>query len=82
MMDKVRTRRRGFSRITAKNQATLPVQALREAGIAAGDEVRVVAVGRGRLLLERADSVVARHAGSLRGVYERGELTVLRDEWR
>lgn len=81
-MKKVRDRRRGFTRISAKHQATIPVQALREAGLQPGDEVRVVAVGRGRLLLERDVNVVERHAGSLPGVYAPDELDALRGEWR
>ena len=47
-----------------------------------GDEVRVVAAGRGRLVLERDVNLVERHAGALRGIYEPGELGRLRDEWR
>jgi bifunctional DNA-binding transcriptional regulator/antitoxin component of YhaV-PrlF toxin-antitoxin module len=81
-MAEVKKRRKGFTRISAKHQATIPVQALREAGLKPGDEVRVVAAGRGRLVLERDASVVERHAGSLPGIYERGELDALRDEWR
>ncbi len=81
-MEKVRKRRRGFTRISAKHQATLPVQALKEAGLGPGDEVRVTAVGRGRLVLERDTNVVERHAGALRGIYEPGELDRLRGEWR
>lgn len=81
-MQKVRDRRRGFTRISAKNQATIPVQALRAAGIEVGDEVRVVADGRGRLVLELDANIVARHAGSLPGIYPAGELATLRDEWR
>jgi bifunctional DNA-binding transcriptional regulator/antitoxin component of YhaV-PrlF toxin-antitoxin module len=81
-MKKVKKRRRGFTRISAKHQATLPVQALREAGLEPGDEVRVVAVGRGRLVLERDLNLVERHAGKLKNVYEPGELDRLREEWR
>lgn len=81
-MNKVRDRRRGFTRISAKHQATIPVQALRDAGLQAGDEVRVVADGRGRLVLELDVNIVERHAGSLPGVYAPGELDKLRDEWR
>jgi bifunctional DNA-binding transcriptional regulator/antitoxin component of YhaV-PrlF toxin-antitoxin module len=81
-MKEVKKRRRGFTRISAKHQATIPVQALREAGLAAGDEVRVVAAGRGRIVLERDLNLVERHAGKLQGVYEPGELDRLRDEWR
>jgi bifunctional DNA-binding transcriptional regulator/antitoxin component of YhaV-PrlF toxin-antitoxin module len=81
-MKEVKQRRRGFTRISAKHQATLPVQALKEAGLEAGDEVRVVAAGRGRLILEREINLVERHAGKLRNVYEPGELERLREEWR
>jgi bifunctional DNA-binding transcriptional regulator/antitoxin component of YhaV-PrlF toxin-antitoxin module len=81
-MKEVKKRRRGFTRISAKHQATIPVQALKEAGLKPGDEVRVVAAGRGRLVLERDLNLVERHAGTLRGVYEPGELERLRDEWR
>lgn len=81
-MKEVKKRRRGFTRISAKHQATIPVHALKEAGLKPGDEVRVTADGRGRLVLERDVNVVERHAGALRGVYERGELEHLRDEWR
>ena len=81
-MSEVKKRRRGFTRISAKHQATLPVQALKEAGLKPGDEVRVVAAGRGRLVLERDINLVERHAGALKNVYEPGELDRLRDEWR
>ena len=81
-MREVRKRRKGFTRISAKHQATIPVQALMEAGLKPGDEVRVVAAGRGRLVLERDVDVLQRHAGSLRGVYAPSELDALRDEWR
>jgi bifunctional DNA-binding transcriptional regulator/antitoxin component of YhaV-PrlF toxin-antitoxin module len=81
-MREVKKRRRGFTRISAKHQATIPVQALKDAGLKPGDEVRVVAAGRGRLVLERDTNVVERHAGTLSGVYEPGELDRLRGEWR
>ena len=81
-MREVKKRRRGFTRISAKHQATIPVQALNEAGLKPGDQVRVVAAGRGRLLLERDTNLVERHAGALRGVYEPAELDRLRGEWR
>ena len=81
-MREVKKRRRGFTRISAKHQATIPVQALKEAGLRPGDEVRVVAAGRGRLVLERDLNLVELHAGKLKNVYEPGELDRLRDEWR
>jgi bifunctional DNA-binding transcriptional regulator/antitoxin component of YhaV-PrlF toxin-antitoxin module len=79
----VKNRRRpGRTRISAKNQATLPVGALRRAGLKAGDELRVEAAGAGRIVLVRADDPIARHKGALAGVYPRGYLDRLRAEWR
>ncbi len=39
------------------------------------------AEGPGRVVFEREDDVLAELAGALTGVYEKGELTRLRDEW-
>lgn len=73
---------RGRTRISVKNQATIPVDALRRAGLRAGDELLVEAVGPGRIVLARADDLIARHAGSLTGLYPKGHLARLRREWR
>jgi bifunctional DNA-binding transcriptional regulator/antitoxin component of YhaV-PrlF toxin-antitoxin module len=77
-----RARSGAVTRISAKNQATLPVAVLDRAGLGAGDEVRVEAVGTGRILLTRATAASRRFAGCLTGVYGRGYLTRLRGEWR
>lgn len=79
---KKRARRRGRTRISSKHQVTLPVAALRDAGLKPGDELRVEAEGPGRVVLVREDDVIARYAGDLTGVYKPGELERLRDEWR
>ena len=73
-------RRRG-ARISAKHQITIPIRAMTAAGLQTGDRVRAEAKGRGRVLLVREDDPVERHAGRLSGVYRRGELDELRDEW-
>jgi bifunctional DNA-binding transcriptional regulator/antitoxin component of YhaV-PrlF toxin-antitoxin module len=75
-------RRRGRTRISAKNQATIPVAALRGAGLAPGDELRVEAAGAGRIVLTRVGETLARYAGRLTGVYPKGTLKKLRREWR
>ena len=80
-MRKVKERRRGASRLSAKNQVTIPVDALREAGIEAGDLLQARADGPGRIVFERADDVVASLAGALTGTYDPDELDALRDEW-
>jgi bifunctional DNA-binding transcriptional regulator/antitoxin component of YhaV-PrlF toxin-antitoxin module len=76
------TRRRGLTRISRKYQATLPVDALRRAGLKVGDELRVEAAGAGRILLVRTADLIERYAGSLPGVYPPDYLGDLRDEWR
>lgn len=75
-------RRRGRTRISAKNQATIPVGALRQAGLKAGDELRVEAAGAGRIVLTRVEEPLARYVGRLSGVYPKGTLRKLRREWR
>jgi bifunctional DNA-binding transcriptional regulator/antitoxin component of YhaV-PrlF toxin-antitoxin module len=75
-------RRRGRTRISAKNQATIPVAALRQAGLKPGDELRVEAAGAGRLVLTRVEETLAGYVGRLTGVYPRGALQKLRREWR
>jgi bifunctional DNA-binding transcriptional regulator/antitoxin component of YhaV-PrlF toxin-antitoxin module len=75
-------RQRGRCKISAKNQATIPVAALRGAGLRAGNELLVEAAGPGRIILARATDPIARHAGSLTGAYPKGYLKRLRREWR
>jgi bifunctional DNA-binding transcriptional regulator/antitoxin component of YhaV-PrlF toxin-antitoxin module len=72
-----------MSRVSSKHQVTIPVRVLREAGLAAGDDVVIRSAGHGRIELERADDLVSRYAGSLpAGTYPAGHLERLRDEWR
>jgi len=68
--------------ISRKNQVTLPVEALRAAGLEPGDDVRVQVVGPGRLELVRADELVDEFAGLFDAtVYPDGYLDKLRREW-
>jgi bifunctional DNA-binding transcriptional regulator/antitoxin component of YhaV-PrlF toxin-antitoxin module len=69
-------------RVSSKNQVTLPVQAMRAAGLHAGDEVTVRPVGDGEVVVAIRGSRVRRHAGIATGIYRDGELDRLRDEWK
>jgi AbrB family looped-hinge helix DNA binding protein len=75
------SRRRGRTRISSKNQATIPVEALKRAGLKPGDELRVEAAGAGRIVLTREDDIVERHSGSLTEAYPDNYLVRLRAEW-
>ena len=71
-----------MAKVSSKNQITLPVEAMRVAGLQAGDEVTVRPVGDGEVLVAARGSRVRRHAGIADGIYEPGELERLRDEWQ
>lgn len=75
-------RRRGRTRLSAKHQATIPVAAMRRAGLKPGDELQVEAAGPGRLVLTRVEETLAGYAGRLTGIYPKGALQKLRREWR
>jgi bifunctional DNA-binding transcriptional regulator/antitoxin component of YhaV-PrlF toxin-antitoxin module len=81
-MAEVKKRRRGASRISTKNQITIPAEALRAAGLVAGERVVARAEGPGRVVLEREDDVVSEFAGALTGAFRPEDLDELRDEWR
>jgi bifunctional DNA-binding transcriptional regulator/antitoxin component of YhaV-PrlF toxin-antitoxin module len=68
-------------RVSSKNQVTLPVDAMRAAGLRAGDEVTVRPIGDGEVVIALRGSRVRRHAGIATGIYQPGELDRLRDEW-
>ncbi len=74
-------RRRGYTRLSAKHQVTLPVETLKRAGLRTGDALRAEVRGPGEVLLVRDADPVDRFAGALTGVYGPGELDALRDEW-
>jgi bifunctional DNA-binding transcriptional regulator/antitoxin component of YhaV-PrlF toxin-antitoxin module len=81
METRVKKRRRGHTRVSAKHQVTLPVDALEGAGIRTGDVLRAEVRGPGEVMLVREADPVERFAGSLTGVFTPDELHELRDEW-
>lgn len=81
MAPQVKHRRRGYTRVSAKHQVTLPVEALQRAGIQTGDSLRAEVRAPGELLLVRDVDPIDQYAGSLTGAFAPGELDELRDEW-
>lgn len=81
MSGRVKNRRRGFTRVSAKHQVTLPMDALERAGIRTGDILRAEVRGPGEVLLVRRGDPVTEFAGALTGVYGASELEELRREW-
>jgi AbrB family looped-hinge helix DNA binding protein len=71
-----------MSRLSSKNQVTIPVDVLRQAGIKPGDEVDVRATGDGRIEIEAAEDIVGRFAGAMpRGTYPPNAARDLGYEW-
>jgi AbrB family looped-hinge helix DNA binding protein len=68
-------------KVSSKNQITLPVEAMRTAGLRAGDEVTVRPLGDGEVVIAVRGSRIARHAGIATSIYKKKELDSLRDEW-
>lgn len=60
---------------------TLPVDALRAAGLHPGDELRVVASGRGRVTLTAVEDPLEALIGSAPGLSAETNLEALRNEW-
>ena len=80
-MDEVKKDREQRTRVSSKHQVTIPVSAMRAAGLVVGDRLVVRAEGPGRVVLEREEDIHAKFRGALTGVYERGSLDRLRAEW-
>ena len=67
-----------MARISAKNQVTIPVAALEEASLHAGDQVSIEVLGDGELRVRRGDGSTFEDAfGVLTDVYPEGYLEQL-----
>ena len=84
MSDEVKEapRRPRTTRLSRKHQATIPVAVLAEAGVQAGERLRVEALGPGRIVLTRAEDSFEDLLGAFGDdVYPPGYLEELRGEW-
>jgi bifunctional DNA-binding transcriptional regulator/antitoxin component of YhaV-PrlF toxin-antitoxin module len=75
-------RRRGTTRVSAKKQVTLPVDALSQAGLGPGDRLRAEVRAPGEITLVLEQDPVTEYAGALTDVYPADYLDELRREWR
>jgi len=82
MKEKVKKRRKGITRLSSKNQATIPVAVLEQAGVRSGDPLRVEAAGPGEIRLVSVRARIDRYAGAVSGAFPKGYLRRIRDEWR
>ncbi len=67
-----------MSKISSKNQVTLPVAALSAAGLTAGDEVTLEADGAGVIVVRRRSRDPQEAFGVFDGLYEHDYLERLR----
>ena len=80
----VEVKRERTTKVSRKNQVTLPVATLREAGVAPGDVLRVEVVEDGvfRLVRERDPWwELFEETVGIGGITTREELEEMRDEW-
>jgi bifunctional DNA-binding transcriptional regulator/antitoxin component of YhaV-PrlF toxin-antitoxin module len=64
-------------RISTKHQVTVPVTALEEAGLRAGDQVVIEALGEGEVRIRRGALTFESAFGALTGTYPPGYLEQL-----
>ena len=70
------------TKVSRKNQITIPAAELRAAGLGPGDVLRVEALGAGRVALTRLDELLGRYAGALDSQGRlRRQVDDLREEW-
>jgi AbrB family looped-hinge helix DNA binding protein len=67
-------------KISTKNQVTIPVAALEEAGLRAGDRVIVEALEDGELRIRRGEATFGSAFGALTGTYPPGYLDKLDED--
>jgi AbrB family looped-hinge helix DNA binding protein len=77
-MTKVKARR---TRLSSKNQVTIPAAVLREAQLRAGDEVVVRAEDDGRIVISREHDALDEFVGDIPGLAAATGLHELRQEW-
>ncbi|MFW2339861.1 MAG: AbrB/MazE/SpoVT family DNA-binding domain-containing protein [Acidimicrobiia bacterium] len=80
-MSELKKRSRGVTTVSRQHQITVPIDALKSAGIRVGDRLRVSSTADGRIVLERQADRVMSFAGVLSGRLDPSLINGLRDEW-
>ncbi len=69
------------TRVSAKNQITIPVDVLRKAGFKVGDTINCAVENDGRIELSRPRKPILSLAGIGTGLYDNFDLEAERDSW-
>lgn len=69
------------TRLSAKNQITIPVDVLRKAGFKVGDAINCTVDEDGKVLLSKPVNPMLQFAGIFSGMYEGFDLRADRDAW-
>jgi len=78
---KTRKGRTTTTRLSAKNQITLPVEIIRKAGFKVGDTINCTVNKEGRIELSPAENPIMRLVGIATGIYDDFDLQAERDSW-
>jgi hypothetical protein len=76
-----RAGRTSTTRISVKNQITIPVDVLRKAGFKVGDTINCTVDENGQVLLSKPVNPMLQFAGMFTGLYEGFDLRSDRDAW-
>ena len=74
-------RRKGFTRMSRKNQVTLPVDVVMRSGLKPGDSIVVELKTTGEIILRPEVDPLDKFIGIFDGMYPPASLDELRDEW-
>ena len=69
------------TRLSSKNQVTIPVEILRKAGFKVGDTINCTVDDEGKVLLTHPENPMLQFAGIATGVYDNFDLRAERDSW-
>jgi len=78
---KTRKGRTTSTRLSSKNQVTLPIDIIRKAGFKVGDTINCTVDEEGQIRLTHPENPMLKFAGIATGVYDNFDLRAERDSW-